>query len=339
MDNKQMNVVTIGSSPNMLRSSGIFPRLHVQRVAPNTYTIGGAKRGYKTVVAQYDTMCQTIKATMSILYPVSWYITLDVIDRVKKTKHWRFQLKKLLNEYISEMHRNKAMMLNPPKNVSTLFSMKNIVNVPLAFREGFTDEDYYDFWENQGLMAFHRIEDDVKALRWLFFKGMKRKGINDADILSWLMLAETLTAFIQCDMNEKIRMYSELYVIAESDISYCFLPFDISKALHKLSLACTSMCPNIARKMEGVIDEPEVRKKLHDILYALTDSENVLLIIRENILDNKDVFRSEEKMNDYLNQIDSQLEDCKKTRQTILDGISKGKTRNEIYNEVVNGKD
>ena len=148
-------------------------RMPFQRLGRNTYTIGGKGKTLRQMHVEYATMTGVLKAEMGVVYPFQWYGCLDIIDKVKATKYFKQGVKKGLNGYISEMKIKRAQLLYPPHGSTRMFHVGDFNKSTLMkFREGITDEEYYDLWENQGLVAHAKNKTLINSLIWVLQKGV-----------------------------------------------------------------------------------------------------------------------------------------------------------------------
>ena len=114
------NLSIIGMIPD-LKNKKMQIRMPFQRLGRNTYTIGGKGKTLRQMHVEYATMSGVLKAEMGIVFPFQWYGCLDIIDKVKATKHFKQGVKKGLNGYISEMKIKRAQLLYPPHGSTSMF--------------------------------------------------------------------------------------------------------------------------------------------------------------------------------------------------------------------------
>ena len=332
------NLSIIGMIPD-LKNKKMQIRMPFQRLGRNTYTIGGRGKTLRQMHVEYATMTGVLKAEMGIVFPFQWYGCLDIIDKVKATKHFKQGVKKGLNGYISEMKIKRAQLLYPPHGSTRMFHVGDFNKSTLMkFREGITDEEYYDLWESQGLVAHAKNQTLINSLIWKLQKSFNERGDKNAEVLALLCAGEAIIRLCLVHHNEKMKVFRDQYGYGLEDVHRCFEMFNIAKAAHQWHIALNSLDHNICEKLCEILDERNVVIGLKQIMEELTEVDNVLTITRENVVNNREIFRNKRTWLGEIQNIDEMIADAPEAEKVLKDKIKEGKSIRQITEEEYYGK-
>lgn len=332
------NLSIIGMIPD-LKNKKMQIRMPFQRLGRNTYTIGGRGKTLRQMHVEYATMTGVLKAEMGIVFPFQWYGCLDIIDKVKATKHFKQGVKKGLNGYISEMKIKRAQLLYPPHGSTRMFHVGDFNKSTLMkFREGITDEEYYDLWESQGLVAHAKNKTLINSLIWKLQKSFNERGDKNAEVLALLCAGEALIRLCLVHHKEKMKVFRDQYGYGLEDVHRCFEMFNIAKAAHQWHIALNSLDHNICEKLCEILDERNVVIGLKQIMEELTEVENVLNITRENVVNNREIFRNKRTWLGEIQNVDEMIADAPEAEKVLKEKIKEGKSIRQITEEEYYGK-
>ena len=332
------NLSIIGMIPD-LKNKKMQIRMPVQRLGRNTYTIGGRGKTLRQMYVEYATMSGVLKAEMGIVFPFQWYGCLDIIDKVKATKHFKQGVKKGLNGYLSEMKIKRAQLLYPPLGSTRMFHVGDFNKSTLMkFREDITDEEYYDLWESQGLVAHAKNKTLINSLIWKLQKSFNERGDKNAEVLALLCAGEAIIRLCLVHHNEKMKVFRDQYGYGLEDVHRCFEMFNIAKAAHQWHIALNSLDHNICEKLCEILDERNVVIGLKQIMEELTEVDNVLNITRENVVNNREIFRNKRTWLGEIQNIDEMIADAPEAEKVLKDKIKEGKSIRQITEEEYYGK-
>ena len=332
------NLSIIGMIPD-LKNKKMQIRMPFQRLGRNTYTIGGKGKTLRQMHVEYATMTGVLKAEMGIVFPFQWYGCLDIIDKVKATKHFKQGVKKGLNGYISEMKIKRAQLLYPPHGSTRMFHV-GVFNKStlMKFREGITDEEYYDLWESQGLVAHAKNKTLINSLIWKLQKSFNERGDKNAEVLALLCAGEAIIRLCLVHHNEKMKVFRDQYGYGLEDVHRCFEMFNIAKAAHQWHIALNSLDHNICEKLCEILDERNVVIGLKQIMEELTEVDNVLNITRENVVNNREIFRNKRTWLGEIQNVDEMIADAPEAEKVLKEKIKEGKSIRQITEEEYYGK-
>ena len=334
--NENLNI--IGMIPD-LKNKKMQIRMPFQRLGRNTYTIGGKGKTLRQMHVEYATMTGVLKAEMGIVFPFQWYGCLDIIDKVKATRHFKQGVKKGLNGYISEMKIKRAQLLYPPHGSTRMFHIGDFNKSTLMkFREGITDEEYYDLWESQGLVAHAKNKTLINSLIWKLQKSFNERGDKNAEVLALLCAGEAIIRLCLVHHNEKMKVFRDQYGYGLEDVHRCFEMFNIAKAAHQWHIALNSLDHNICEKLCEILDERNVVIGLKQIMEELTEVDNVLNITRENVVNNREIFRNKRTWLGEIQNIDEMIADAPEAEKVLKEKIKEGKSIRQITEEEYYGK-
>lgn len=332
------NLSIIGMIPD-LKNKKMQIRMPFQRLGRNTYTIGGKGKTLRQMHVEYATMSGVLKAEMGIVFPFQWYGCLDIIDKVKATKHFKQGVKKGLNGYISEMKIKRAQLLYPPHGSTRMFHVGDFNKSTLMkFREGITDEEYYDLWESQGLVAHAKNKTLINSLIWKLQKSFNERGDKNAEVLALLCAGEAIIRLCLVHHNEKMKVFRDQYGYGLEDVHRCFEMFNIAKAAHQWHIALNSLDHNICEKLCEILDERNVVIGLKQIMEELTEVDNVLNITRENVVNNREIFRNKRTWLGEIQNVDEMIADAPEAEKVLKEKIKEGKSIRQITEEEYYGK-
>lgn len=332
------NLSIIGMIPD-LKNKKMQIRMPFQRLGRNTYTIGGRGKTLRQMHVEYATMSGVLKAEMGIVFPFQWYGCLDIIDKVKATKHFKQGVKKGLNGYISEMKIKRAQLLYPPHGSTRMFHVGDFNKSTLMkFREGITDEEYYDLWESQGLVAHAKNKTLINSLIWKLQKSFNERGDKNAEVLALLCAGEAIIRLCLVHHNEKMKVFRDQYGYGLEDVHRCFEMFNIAKAAHQWHIALNSLDHNICEKLCEILDERNVVIGLKQIMEELTEVDNVLSITRENVVNNREIFRNKRTWLGEIQNVDEMIADAPEAEKVLKEKIKEGKSIRQITEEEYYGK-
>ena len=332
------NFTVVGLIPDLTKKK-MQIRMPFQRLGRNTYTIGGRGKTLRQMHVEYATMTGVLKAEMGIVFPFQWYGCLDIIDKVKATKHFKQGVKKGLNGYISEMKIKRAQLLYPPHGSTRMFHVGDFNKSTLMkFREGITDEEYYDLWESQGLVAHAKNKTLINSLIWKLQKSFNERGDKNAEVLALLCAGEAIIRLCLVHHNEKMKVFRDQYGYGLEDVHRCFEMFNIAKAAHQWHIALNSLDHNICEKLCEILDERNVVIGLKQIMEELTEVDNVLKITRENVVNNREIFRNKRTWLGEIQNIDEMIADAPEAEKVLKEKIKEGKSIRQITEEEYYGK-
>ena len=332
------NLRVIGLMPDLTKKK-MQIRMPFQRLGRNTYTIGGKGKTLRQMHVEYASMTGVLKAEMGVVYPFQWYGCLDIIDKVKATKYFKQGVKKGLNGYISEMKIKRAQLLYPPHGSTRMFHVGDFNKSTLMkFREGITDEEYYDLWENQGLVAHAKNRQLINSLIWKLQKSFNERSDKNAEVLALLCAGEALIRLCLVHHNEKMKVFRDQYGYGLEDVHRCFEMFNVAKAAYQWHNAIKSLDHNICEKLTEILEERNVVIGLKQLLEELTEADNVLHITRENLVDNREIFRNKRIWLEEIQNVDDMIADAPEVAKELKEKIQEGKTIRQITQEEYHGK-
>ena len=333
------NFKVVGLIPDLTKKK-MQIRMPLQRLGRNTYTIGGKGKTFRQMQVEYYTMAGVVKSEMGVVFPFQWYGCLDIIDKVKATKFYRQGVKRGLNGYIREMRIKRTHLINPPHSVGRLFHVADFTKRTLSkFREGITNEDYYDLWEGQGLVAFERNSKYISSLIWKFQKAFDERGVRNSDVLALLCTGESLIRLCHTHYLEKMQVFKSQYGYGLEDVHKCFEMFNVENAAHQWHLALVSLDSNLSEEiMSEILDGRNLTLGLKQLMEELTDPIKILEISRENLVNNREIFRSKRIWLEEINNIDNMIADVPEVEKELKAKIKEGKSIRQITEEESHGK-
>ena len=330
-----------------IRCSGLIPdfannkmniRMSWQRVGRNTYTMGGKGKTLIQINQEYECMSGVLKTELGILYPFQWYGCLDLIDRIKKTNYYRQGVKLGLNGYLKEMATKRTMMLNPPMGSPKIFHVADFPkSVQMRFREDLTDEEYYDYWEGQGLVAHSKNKQLIDSLIWKFRKFYDKRGVKCAEVLSFLTAGETLIRMCVVQYHERLQSFRNMFGYNKEDAHRCFEMFDLSRAGHFWHTAVKPLCHNVENIVLEALEERNVVLGLQQLMEEMTLTKKVFDITRQNVVDNPEVFRTKKTWLEQIEEVDKMIADVDVVGNEFREKLKEGKPIKKIVEELSNG--
>ena len=208
----------------------------------------------------------------------------------------------------------------------------------MKFREGITDEEYYDLWESQGLVAHAKNKALINSLIWKLQKSFNERGDKNAEVLALLCAGEAIIRLCLVHHNEKMKVFRDQYGYGLEDVHRCFEMFNIAKAAHQWHIALNSLDHNICEKLCEILDERNVVIGLKQIMEELTEVDNVLNITRENVVNNREIFRNKRTWLGEIQNIDEMIADAPEAEKVLKEKIKEGKSIRQITEEEYYGK-
>lgn len=327
-----------GLNPDLVNNK-INIRMSWQRLGRNTYTMGGKGKTLYQVNQEYECMSSVLKTELGILYPFQWYGCLDLIDRIKKTNYYRQGVKLGLNGYLKEMALKRSMMLNPPMGTPRLFHVVEFPKaVQMRLREDLTDEEFYDFWEGQGLVAHSKNKQLIDSLIWKFRKFYDQRGVRCAEVLSLLTAGEALIRICAVQYHERLRTFREMFGYNKEDAHRCFEMFDLTRASHVWHTAVKPLCHNVENIVLDALNERNVVLGLQQLMEEMTLTKKVFEITRQNVVDNPEVFRTKKTWLAQIDEVDKMIADVDVVGDEFREKLKEGKPVKKIVEELSNGK-
>ena len=321
-----------------LESNQMKIRMSCQRLGRNSYTMGGKGKSHLQILQEYECMSGVLKTELGILYPFQWYGCLDLIDRIKKTNYYRQGVKLGLNGYLKEMAMKRTMMLNPPSGTVRIFHVADFPKgVQMLYREDITDEDFYDFWEGQGLVAHSKNKQLIDSLIWKFRKYYEKRGVRCAEVLSLLTAGETLIRMCVVQYHERLRTFREMFGYNKENVHSCFEMLDLTRAAHVWHTAVKPLCHNVENIILEALNEHNVVLGLHQLMEEMTLTKKVFEITRENVVGNPEVFRSKKVWLEQIAEIDRMIADVDVVGDKFREKLKEGKPVKKIVEELSNG--
>lgn len=283
-------------------------KMPVFRTAKNRMMMGYAVKTETQRLCEVNCMVSAMKIEMGILFPFHWYACLDLIDKIKKTKYYRHSLKHALKEYLEVMRQKRIQLLNPPSGMLPMFDPRRVeLSMYGYLRQDLTKEEYYDYWENNGILATKMFGHLIDSMEHKWFKALRARGVECAKELSWLLTGHTMTTICSNHFQDTIKRYANSFKFAEDSVSEYFKMFDLSLAASKWHKAMECMVPDNGEVLVESLEDRNVALGLVQLLETIIEPKNVLQIERQNIVENRDVFVSKAKWLEYISMIDADI--------------------------------
>lgn len=163
-----------------------------------------------------------IKMMVGVSNNMCYWALLDTIDELKKTKRYKHQAKKAINNVLIAWKEYERNLITPPEYSPHFFSLKDMPSETRKKYGDITDAEYYSYWSASGAEAYVKAKNEIGCLRHKYYKSLEQHGIKDSEALSWVLTTATL-------LGAAVRIYKDTI----SCITVCGFPKDVLTNLFK----------------------------------------------------------------------------------------------------------
>lgn len=301
--------------------------------------MGKSNKTYHESICEILTMTSQFKLEIGIFFVYLRFISLDAIDKVKEGKAFRHGVKYNLNKFLVELDRLRTMLIYPPENCVRMFHLEDMPrSTRMMYRQDLTDKEYFEFWENQGMVAFNETHKHVYALQWRYEKALNERGVKKAKVLAWLATGSSMIEMYVNSYTLMIERFSKLFGYPKSLLISYYNGFDLTRARELWYGAMLQFVPDGDNILSDVLNERNVVLGLQQIVCELGDAERQLEYTRINVEENREVFSSK---NYWLKAIDEVVslkadlhENAKEYKEAKKQGIAIEEYFNMKRNEI-----
>ena len=141
-----------------------------------------------------DARC-VIMNNMGIAANVAYYCIMDALDQAKRHPSCRQATKKEVNDHPKAWDRWFMRMQDTSSRCfsTCFFDLSSYSeDSKKIFREGITNREYFELWQATGGEAYAKSRELLGALRHKFQRVYVVRGVEHAEILSWLDVATAM---------------------------------------------------------------------------------------------------------------------------------------------------
>lgn len=249
-----------------------------------------------------------VKMVMGVVNNAAEIVMVDAFERVKSHKNFRRAAKyhfnlalKARDEYEQKLKHSRVRFFDTSDMHD---SCRKI------FSERFSNDDYFEYWQGFGALAYSRLKPMVEDLRQAYQRVLERYCVADAEVTSHVMAAYAVLLLSVQAFNETMR--SLKVCVSMSTRSYVFSPFSMGKVANCWMHALEEFNRDALLCLDADEDE-EIASKIR-ALHVIVDPSFVFDSIKHTIGDFNEVFRNNGYVLNFhkkLNQAKrAAMEDC-----------------------------
>lgn len=264
--------------------------------------MGKSNKSSHETTCEIMAMTAQLKLELGLFFAYQRFICLDAIDKVKEAGEYRFGLKKQINTFLAELKRVRMLLIDPPSTGFRMFHLGDLPTVArLRFRKDLTDKEYFEFWENQGMVAFNETHKHLYALQWRYEKALKDKGARKAKVLAWLATACSMVEMYNVSYETLLDRFHKMFGYPKSSLRSVYGGFDLNRAREAWYGCIELFEPNADSVLASCLRQHNVELGLQQLSEVLLNCEKQLDFTRMNIEENREVFSSKAA---WLEEID-----------------------------------
>lgn len=294
----------IAAARNAAQILSRHKRLFIPRYVNGQFgmLMGKSNKTHHESICEILTMTSQFKLEIGIFFVYLRFISLDAIDKVKEGKAFRHGVKYNLNKFLVELDRLRTMLIYPPENCVRMFHLEDMPrSTRMMYRQDLTDKEYFEFWENQGMVAFNETHKHLYALQWRYEKALKDKGARKAKVLAWLATACSMVEMYNVSYETLLDRFHKMFGYPKSSLRSVYGGFDLNRAREAWYGCIELFEPNADSVLASCLREHNVELGLQQLSEVLLNCEKQLDFTRMNIEENREVFSSKAA---WLEEID-----------------------------------
>lgn len=289
--------------------------------------MGQSHKSSHDTLVEVMAMTSQVKMELGVFFAYQRFICFDAIDKVKAAGLFRFGLKRQINRFLAEMDRLRKLLIDPASNGFRMFHLGDLPSATrLRFRKDLTDKEYFEFWENTGMVAFNETHKHFYALQWRYEKPLKERGVKQAKALAWFATACSLLELYTISYEKLIMRFHALFGHPEKSLREVYGGFDLTRARDMWIEAMEVLAPDADAVLASCIRERNVELGLQQIIEELTLPTRQLDFVRMNIEENREVFSSKAAWLEEIAEVNGLKADLIKTSKDVdrakNDGLS-----------------
>lgn len=231
-------------------------------------------------------------------------VMLDAHDRIKKTDIYRHQVKLAFKQAISEMQAYRRMLkMGNPRGLR-FFNLNDMTPETRNKYGDITNEEYYDYWESIGSLAYTKTKDLMNSLAYKYEKVLIEKGCKYHKELAWVMVASVALSVAVGQYEGVIQQCSDELSITAAELNEMLSPFNMNNINMRWKRAWELADPECSVKM----DKDQFRNielGIEQLSAALRDP----LLVYDSVIDSTssydEIFASKKKQKEIIKEMKS----------------------------------
>lgn len=231
-------------------------------------------------------------------------VMLDAHDKIKSTPIYRHQVKLAFKQAISEMQSYRRLLrMGNPRGLR-FFNINDMLPETRQKYGDITSEEYYDYWESIGSLAYTKTKDLMNSLAYKYEKVLVEKGYKYHKELAWVMVASVALSIAVGQYEGVIQQCCEELHVTAAELDEMLAPFNMNNINLRWKRAWELADPECSVKMD--------KDKFRNIelgIEQLSDALRDPLLVYDSVIDStkeyEEIFTSKKKQKEIIKEMKS----------------------------------
>lgn len=270
-------------------------------------------KGYPTKEEAERTLDQVIrsmgliKMCMGIYINASMYMAMNANDSIKKHPLYKHKVKAAFRRIETVFKDFENTLRYGTVNSVELFKREHLANSDV-FKEGFTNGEYYEFWQALGGAGYTLSIKEIENVRKAYYDILVATETPYPEICKDLLTTIALLTNTKDIFNESIEQVKKSITrLDNDDIDYLYGILDISKWLNAWKYAVALVFDFDSLKISDH-DYKQLCKALSAIKVKWTNLKWIEKVEKQTMKDYQNFFRSEDIYKSIKTEIKNEFE-------------------------------
>ena len=242
-----------------------------------------------------------IKLTLGVVNTCAWLVTLDAHDVIRKSPRYKQNVKKAFKVVLDEHRAYENRLLYA--TVNRFFCVEDMTpETRKKFGDGFTDQQYFEFWKGIGGPAYNRTRPLVTSLWNKYRKSLVSHGQQEADATAWAFTAIAALRLSDTIYENFIDNCPEDYGLKRDLAVRIFSQFSLRRVLDAWMKATELFAATAFYPLEKDEDR-NIELGIQQLVAAWMNPDMLYDSTQETIPDFDDIFRTKGEMKKAMREI------------------------------------
>lgn len=246
-----------------------------------------------------------VKTMLAMPNNVAYIMLYNAHDKAKTHPAYRHEAKRLFKRTVEEYREYEKGLYCAQEN--RMFHVGDM-NEQTRKRYGdITDRDYFELWQDMGSKGYELALPHLQALTHKFRLSLRRRNIQEADILCHLLTASAVMEIALSFYRSATDLCKSEFKLPEQLVTRLYGGFSLQRVKQAWERACTALAPY--RYPLEEIEEKNIAMSISDIADTWSEQDNMLAAVIDAVENNEELFRTRGEMKKVLRICTQELDE------------------------------
>ena len=245
-----------------------------------------------------------IKSVFGVCNNATYLYMMEALEALDGHPNYKGKVRHLFGDAVKEFKRYEGNLLYADRN--RFFHVGDMPeNVRKMYGKGFTDRDFFDYWQGLGGRAYMKTRTLITRLANVYKNSFERNGIPHAEQVSGIMATDTIFGVCLSIYKHTVKEASDQFGLPHDWCKRVFRPFSLQKVAEAWRFAMLKLEPQIESKLTTDMEESNIEHGVIDLVNAWSDPNLLYDSMSEATDDFAELFRSKNELRNVKAEINT----------------------------------